>query len=1235
MPRITEQAKQRNIERVWLTIKRYAPNGVTESEISDYAGIQRRTLNNYLRDLSEEGKIYKDGLIWLPTDYQETKLLTVDLTPAEAYTLYLGSRLLVKQHDKRNELAEKALLQLADKLVSDEKVGSEIAQAARELARRPADPAYQSIFETMVKSYLNRTPVVIHYKPLNAKETYESTFCTYLIEPSAIGYATYVIGHCSKWDKVLAYKVERIQVAEPQKGQNYRIDKMFPGLDILRNSWSIVMGEKTTRVVLRFSPDVKERVRETQWHPSQSDDHDETKKQEEWLTWWVDVAGTMDLEPWIRSWGADCEVIEPVELREKMKASVKRLMKRYAIQGTPQIQLQDRLLRCWGKTGQHEQDFHPAVFHMLDVAHVAECLLSHSTLRWRNVLSRALNANPDELMNWLPWMIAMHDIGKISVPFQAQNDEQKERLREEGFDFGQWRVKDKLYHTDVGQHYLKNEFTDHKLPRWFERAWREMIGGHHGTFGNKSPGEIKRELHIGIKEPNAWRELRAEANSLFKTLLLHAEPASWPEPENVSTAIMALTGFTILCDWLGSDGRYFKPRPEAEVQIYVQHSKAQAQKAVADAGFLEPVLSNRGTNYQDLFPDRLPARPLQDAINAIPEKLLEKPCLAIIEAPTGEGKTEAALTLAHRIALHTGTDEFYCALPTTATSNQIFKRIQQHLQQRLGVSTQVKLIHGQSFLVEDDLRIEPLNPGDGEEPASLEWFAPKKRALLAPFGVGTIDQAELAALNVRHNALRLIGLAGKTVILDEVHAYDTYMTTIIEQMLRWLSALGSSVILLSATLPKERRQALVRAYGLDERPTSHDSTKCVEENSDNRIDYPRLWIGSKEAVHCDTPQAYNPDRPFRCIPLHIQHDDHSTKAMWLMEQIIAGGNACWISNTVDRAQRLFDALPDTVEKVLIHSQLPLEERQRREKLLDERYGPDGDRPSQSIVIGTQVLEQSLDLDFDLMVSDLAPIDLLLQRMGRLHRHDKNQETRPPSHEHPCLYVNCELDEDETWLKMGKDRFYTEYILQKTWQAIQDKGKIVLPIDYRPLVEAVYGAPKPVSGDPLYNAWEKLEKIEINAQGEANLRLLPDPTPDRPFCANDKIEFVEDEDSAAWIVGQTRLGAESITLIPLERHTTQAKLVPLDEFVELHEEPTREVELRLLRRAIRVSRFEIVQYFKAVPDPSERLFKSSTLLKSVKPLWLENGEIDIVFNGKLLHIRLDEMLGLVIEKGAKN
>lgn len=325
MPRITEQSRQSGMERVWLTVKRHQPNGVDAATISRLTGIQLRTVNNYLTAMKEEGKLDKDGKYWLTTEFEETRLLSVELSAEEAYTLYLGCRLLVKHHDKRNQLAEKALMQLADKLVTDAKVGKEIAQAAHELATRPLDKTFQSHFQTMVKGYIQRRKVAIRYKPLNGK-AFETIFRTYLFEPSAIGHTTYVIGDSSLPSDLRAYKLERIESAELLK-ETYSIPTEFPGLDILRNSWSIMLGEATKRVVLRFSPDVRQRVLETRWHPSEG--HEEDGDKSGWLRWWVDVADTLDMEPWIRGWGGDCEVMEPKDLREAMMGEARAMAMNY------------------------------------------------------------------------------------------------------------------------------------------------------------------------------------------------------------------------------------------------------------------------------------------------------------------------------------------------------------------------------------------------------------------------------------------------------------------------------------------------------------------------------------------------------------------------------------------------------------------------------------------------------------------------------------------------------------------------------------------------------------------------------------------------------------------------------------------------------------------------------------------------------------------------------------------
>jgi predicted DNA-binding transcriptional regulator YafY len=348
MPRITEQTKERQVELVWLRVKQ-RPHGISEQEIADATGIQRRTVNNYLNDLALEGKVEKQGRLWFLGNYEEIRSIKLEVTPEEAYTYYLGSRLFVKQHDKRNRLAEKALMQLADALAANKLVGQEIAQAARELAQRPGDPKYEKVFQKIVCGYLQRRQVAIRYKPLNGKP-FDTTFNTYLMEPSAIGYATYIIGHSHLQNQRRAYKLERIEEAEILP-EAYRIPDDFPGLEILRNSWSIMMGDETVEVVLRFSPQAKERVRETQWHPSQQDEPDPDKPDH--LRWRVQVADTLDMEPWIRSWGADVEVISPNILREKFMGETRAMAAIYGwsvtFKGAEKPSLEDTFAEFFGE----------------------------------------------------------------------------------------------------------------------------------------------------------------------------------------------------------------------------------------------------------------------------------------------------------------------------------------------------------------------------------------------------------------------------------------------------------------------------------------------------------------------------------------------------------------------------------------------------------------------------------------------------------------------------------------------------------------------------------------------------------------------------------------------------------------------------------------------------------------------------------------------------------------------
>lgn len=1204
----------------------YFLRAYSDSEMGEHFGVDRTVIFKDRIEMETEGG--------LPFSEEERGRYRIDrqrylsnirVSLPEALALYLPARRAARQTLSAQPHVASALEKLA--LALKQPMTERLVKAANIILKQTAQSERVAIMETVTRAWVEQIPLRLAYQGLHGHKPLNYTIQPYLIEPALWSDGAYVIGPSDVHGEVAIFKLERIVSASLGTG-TFALPENFDEQELLKYAWGVWRGEgEPVWVKLRFAPgDAARRVKETIWHPQQKPFVD---MPDGGCIWEAQVSEPREMIPWIRGWGSDVEVLEPKELRDIIQAEIRRMVRRYGLEATNSSSPTARVLRCWGKTKRNNKSpdiFHPALFHMLDVGHVAQELLSpQSSPRWQRVLANALGSETATLLDWVPWFVALHDIGKISAAFQEQNEVQRMRLKAEGFLFGNRPWNNIPYHTLIGQVFLVDEIGL-PLPDYLKQAWQEMVGGHHGQFAQPSDlREAQNKLKAG-PEPEEWRTLRIQAANLLMTHLLRQTPTLWPEPSNISVATMTLTGFTILCDWLGSDGARFPIQPDTPLDEYLPDSIRRAREAVEQAGFFQPSQSVTPTNFTSLFPQRQPPRPLQTAIDEIPASVLAGPCLAVIEAPTGEGKTEAALTLAHRLAQAHGTDELYYALPTTATSNQMFGRLQNYLYDGLKLTTQVKLIHGQAFLYEDDLRIEPLSNGKEPTPAS-EWFGPKKRALLAPFGVGTIDQIELAALNVRHTALRLVGLAGKVVIVDEVHAYDTYMTTIVERLLNWLAALGASVILLSATLPKARRAKLAQAYG-----AQLDTTMEADAT------YPSLWVvGQKESYHV-TPAVQQLNRRLivNTDSLHFGDDEAEAKARWLLEAVAQGGCACWMTNTVARAQKIFEfvdkyAQPD-IDRSLLHAQFPLEERQSREEEIARKYGPGQEyRPQRGIVIGTQVLEQSLDLDFDVMVSDLAPVDLLLQRAGRLHRHER---LRPAAHAAPRLWLNTQQD-TEGRLILGVDKYiYAEFILRQTWKTLAGRTEVNLPTDYRPLVEAVYGIEEPASDAPLVEAWEKLQTQESNATGKANERLLPEPNPEDSFCGPAaRLMFEESENGAAWVVAQTRLGEESVTIIPLERNEAVTWFYSSGAKVEvsLDSEAPREMQLRLLRRSLRVSNRKAVKAINDNIEKPPRLFTESALLKESLPLWLTDGKARLSSGKTTIQLTLDPELGLVIDK----
>jgi predicted DNA-binding transcriptional regulator YafY len=328
MPKIDQVTRADRKERVFLTLRRH-PLGLSVMELSEITGFERRTLDNYLAELGDEGKVYKEDKspLWIAWPYEQLQLRKFELSPEEAMTLYLAARLFTKQQDKRNEPAETALMKLATVLTSDAKIGNEIHQAALELSQRPDNGNYNRVFRAIMQGYIYRHIVRLTYEPATGS-AFTTDFAPYLLEPSAIGFTTYAIGHSSIVSKLRTYKLERIREATLTR-QEYSIPADFRGLDVLRSAWSIIYGEELVTVVLRFSPNVRKRVLETRWHPSETKEDDSERPDH--LRWSAQVADTLDMLPWIKGWGAGVEVLEPKELRMVFIRESRRLSDLYGL----------------------------------------------------------------------------------------------------------------------------------------------------------------------------------------------------------------------------------------------------------------------------------------------------------------------------------------------------------------------------------------------------------------------------------------------------------------------------------------------------------------------------------------------------------------------------------------------------------------------------------------------------------------------------------------------------------------------------------------------------------------------------------------------------------------------------------------------------------------------------------------------------------------------------------------
>ena len=504
-------------------------------------------------------------------------------------------------------------------------------------------------------------------------------------------------------------------------------------------------------------------------------------------------------------------------------------------------------------------------------------------------------------------------------------------------------------------------------------------------------------------------------------------------------------------------------------------------------------------------------------------------------------------------------------MPTQATSNGLFKRTLDFLDKAHdgahgGTRANFRLVHGNADLHEEQGKLitgldgleaqfddDDRDDGKkGQRVRTLRWFLPRKRSLLAPYGLGTVDQAFLGVLYARHFFLRLFGLTGKTIIFDEVHAYDLYMSRLFVRLLEWLNALGTHVILLSATLPAKLREHCFKAW-----------QAMPAEALPPPIDtpYPAVWTAYDGSYRL---AAGNFDTFWTQHALLKRHDpDPEAVAASVAQALQGGATVGVICNTVRRAQAVYQATRDLLNGhkdtlLLFHARYRFCERNRREQDALDRFGTERDSGKGRALIATQVAEQSLDLDFDVLFTDLAPIDLLLQRAGRLHRHLmlRPSATRPDGYRQPTVFWLCPEAEPDSLpdmrsLGVSTTRFsvYEPLIVWKSWLLLHERDAWSLPADYRLLIEQVYDdGNHPPSGltNSALKAWQAavtfLKKNEDQAKWAAKDQLIEKPNIRgmKRLLTKPRMELADsdDEDVHKTRRALTRQGSDSIELIIL-------------------------------------------------------------------------------------------------------
>lgn len=910
-------------------------------------------------------------------------------------------------------------------------------------------------------------------------------------------------------------------------------------------------------------------------------------------------------------------------------------------------------LSCiWGKSD-HLPYPYPLACHLLDTAAVALHLWdSLLTIEQRAGISAEFGVPEDEARGMVAFWAALHDLGKCCPCFQGQpSGPQPPFLNKSEFSGPSgWMHEGVVRHERVTHLVLPALLAEFgydavsRPGRSVAHQVAQILGGHHGAYGpmldRMTMAEpLRAEPRVGTAE--GWVQQRAALVDLVHEAC--GRPAAPTRTASTGTAV-TVTGLVVLADWLASKLSWVKERLKqwrtAGEDWYAHFRRAQeaAPQAVGRAQLSAPVWRPAAT-FAEAFPAIATPHPLQADLGSRLPELVSGVGLLLVTAQTGDGKTESGLFGARVLGAASGRAGLAVLLPTMATTEAMWERVRGYVARNAAEDTPVALLHGLADLNSAYTgESHDVVLGDGcVDTSAGEFVRGKHLGLTAGAAVGTWDQAAMAALPVRFNVLRWLGLSGKTLIIDEAHAYDAYGHALTVRLLEWLGHLGVPVVLLSATLSGSLARRLVNAYrsgaGHPEPSTTvpaYPGWLFADAASGKATTSPTLTSSRAHGLAVDlheAPHTHDASKPGRARQLQAELAP-------LYEAGKDPGAVLVVCNTVPDAQQTYRQLTQRAGSrrprvLLLHARMPEWRREEITATVLQLLGPKAQRSKEPlVVVSTQVAEQSLDVDFDLIVSDLAPLAQLLQRAGRGHRHALGARGHRPSWApEPRLAVLSPTGQlpPPAWGSV-----YDAALLRRTRDELANYAgrSIAVPGEVAGLIDTVYAELNELAEEALEDDRERAAQ-DTSQAAAADAAAIPSP-----HRVTDLHKITDREVDPAQVT--TRLGADSARLLPVYRDASGRTCL---DAVCSHELPVPEgdrerLDREQIRTLVRHSLPAPAHYLPAGdPDthaPDEwRKTPTARELRLLPHTVHEDGTITPYTAGKRT-LRLDDELGLVRE-----